>query len=48
MKLASLTQIAPSPVHMVDMEDLKGKTLFFSGTVNRIVPNNPVPNSKTL
>jgi hypothetical protein len=48
VKLASLAQIAPSPEHMVDKEDLKGKTLFFSGTVNRIVPNNPVPNSTTL
>jgi hypothetical protein len=48
MKLASLPQIAPSPEHMVNKEDLKGKPLFFSGTVNQFVPNNPVPNSKTL
>jgi hypothetical protein len=48
VKLASLEQIAPSPEHMVDMEALKGNTLFFSGTVNRIVPNNPVPDSTTL
>jgi hypothetical protein len=33
---------------MVDREDLKGKPLFLSGTVNQFVPNNPVPNSKTL
>jgi hypothetical protein len=48
MKLTSLAQIAPLPGHMVDMEDLKGKPLFFSGTVNQFIPNNPVPNSKTL
>jgi hypothetical protein len=48
MKLASLLQIAPLPEHMVDKEDLKGKPLFFSGTVNQFILNNPVPNSKTL
>jgi hypothetical protein len=48
MKLASLSQVAPSPQHAVDMEKLKGRPLFFSGTVDRFVPNNPVPNSKTL
>jgi hypothetical protein len=48
VKLTSLAQIAPLPEHMVDKEDLKGKTLFFSDTVNRIVLNNPVPNSTTL
>jgi hypothetical protein len=48
MKLASLPRLVPSPEHMVGKEDLKGKPLFFSGTVNQFVLNNPVPNSKTL
>jgi hypothetical protein len=48
MKLASLPQIAPSPEHVVDKEKLKGKPLFFSGTVNQFILNNPVPDSKTL
>jgi hypothetical protein len=30
------------------MEKLKGIPLFFYDTVNRIVPNNQVPNSKTF
>jgi hypothetical protein len=48
MKLANLPQIMPLPEHVVNVEKLKGIPLFFSGTVNQFIPNNPVLNSKTL